>query len=181
MASAGIVHLHSTLSLIIEHTSPGLSMAVEKQQKWTRPHEALTQNWYNDMLLPKAHQNFNPHSTERNELHLLMGNLTKSHCKKYGYRNRGDLGLFLLLVWIWMLLFSHSVVPDPETSCTQHAKLPCPSLSPGVCSYLGPLNPWCHPTISSSITSSPPAFNLSQHQGLFQWVSSHHVAKVLEL
>ena len=28
---------------------------------------------------------------------------------------------------------------------------------------------------------SPPAFNLSQHQGLFQWVSSsHRVAKVLE-
>ena len=40
-----------------------------------------------------------------------------------------------------------------------------------------------HPTISSSISSSPPALNLSQHQGLFQWVcSSHHqVAKVLEL
>ena len=29
---------------------------------------------------------------------------------------------------------------------------------------------------------SPPAFNLSQHRGLFQWVGSlHHVAKVLEL
>ena len=29
---------------------------------------------------------------------------------------------------------------------------------------------------------SPPVFNLSQHQGLFQWVSSlHQVAKVLEL
>ena len=29
---------------------------------------------------------------------------------------------------------------------------------------------------------SPFAFNLSQHQGLFQWIgSSHHVAKVLEL
>ena len=29
---------------------------------------------------------------------------------------------------------------------------------------------------------SPPAFNLSQHQGLFQWVSSSHkIAKVLEL
>ena len=28
---------------------------------------------------------------------------------------------------------------------------------------------------------SPPAFNLSQHRGLFQWVnSSHQVAKVLE-
>ena len=30
--------------------------------------------------------------------------------------------------------------------------------------------------------TSPPAFNLSQHQGLFQWVSSlHQVAKVSEL
>ena len=30
-------------------------------------------------------------------------------------------------------------------------------------------------------TPSPPALNLSQHQGLFQWVnSSHQVAKVLE-
>ena len=34
-----------------------------------------------------------------------------------------------------------------------------------------------HPLLSPS----PPAFNLSQHQGLFQWVSSsHQVAKVLE-
>ena len=30
-------------------------------------------------------------------------------------------------------------------------------------------------------SSSPPAFNLSQHQGLFKWVSaSHQVSKVLE-
>ena len=36
---------------------------------------------------------------------------------------------------------------------------------------------------SQSLSSpSPPAFNLSQHQGLFQWVSSsHQVARVLEL
>ena len=34
-----------------------------------------------------------------------------------------------------------------------------------------------HPLLSPS----PPTFNLSQHQGLFQWVSSmHQVAKVLE-
>ena len=30
------------------------------------------------------------------------------------------------------------------------------------------------------LTPSPPAFNLSQHQGLFKWVSSYQVAKVLE-
>ena len=32
-------------------------------------------------------------------------------------------------------------------------RLPCPSLSPGVCSNSCPLNQWCHPTISSSVTS----------------------------
>ena len=69
----------------------------------------------------------------------------------------------------------------------QHAslkdRLPCPTLSPGVCSNSCPLSRWCHPTISSSATPfSPFAFNHSQHQGLLQWVSSlHQVAKVLEL
>ena len=33
-----------------------------------------------------------------------------------------------------------------------HTRLPCPSLSPGVCSNSCPLNWWCHPTISSSVT-----------------------------
>ena len=32
----------------------------------------------------------------------------------------------------------------------QHARLPCPSLSPGACSNSCPLSQWCHPTISSS-------------------------------
>ena len=50
----------------------------------------------------------------------------------------------------------------------EHARLPCP-LSPGVCSNPCPLSQWCYLTISSSVTPSP-ALNLSQHQGLFQWV-----------
>ena len=33
----------------------------------------------------------------------------------------------------------------------QDARLPCPSLSPGVCSNSRPLNWGCHPTISSSV------------------------------
>ena len=37
-----------------------------------------------------------------------------------------------------------------------------------------PLSQGCHSTISSSVTLSPPALNLSQHQGLFQWVRSLH-------
>ena len=33
----------------------------------------------------------------------------------------------------------------------QHARLPCPSPTPGACSNSCPLNRWCHPTISSSV------------------------------
>ena len=41
-----------------------------------------------------------------------------------------------------------------------HARIPCPSLSPRVCSNSCPLSWWRHPTISSSITHSPHALNL---------------------
>ena len=33
----------------------------------------------------------------------------------------------------------------------QHAGLPCPALSPGVCSNSCPLSWWCHPTVSFSV------------------------------
>ena len=59
----------------------------------------------------------------------------------------------------------------------QHARPSCPSSSPGVHPNPCPLSWWCHPLLSPS----PPALNLSQHQGIFKWVSSlHQVAKVLE-
>ena len=64
----------------------------------------------------------------------------------------------------------------------QHARLPCPSTTPRACSNSCSSSWWCHPTISFLSSPSPPAFNLFQHQGLFQWLnSSHQVAKVLEL
>ena len=46
----------------------------------------------------------------------------------------------LSCVWLW----------DPMNSM-QQARLPRPSLSPGVCSNSCPLSWWCHPTISSSV------------------------------
>ena len=46
----------------------------------------------------------------------------------------------------------------------QHARLPCPSPSPRVCSNSCPLSWWCHPTISSSVVPFSPALNLFQHQ-----------------
>ena len=45
----------------------------------------------------------------------------------------------------------------------QPSRLPCPSLSPGVCSNSGQ---WCYPTTSSCADPSPYALTLSQPQGL---------------
>ena len=48
--------------------------------------------------------------------------------------------------------FSRSVVFNSLWPCgLQHARLPCPSPSPGVCSNLCPSGRWCHPNISSSV------------------------------
>ena len=73
--------------------------------------------------------------------------------------------------------------PTLQPHKLQHTRPPCPSPTPGVHPNTCPLSQWCHPTISSSVIplSSCPHLRLSQHQGLFQWVSSsHQVAKGLE-
>ena len=52
------------------------------------------------------------------------------------------------------LLFSCSVVSNSFwPHGLQHARLPCPSPSPGACSNSCPSSQWCHPTISSSVIS----------------------------
>ena len=56
----------------------------------------------------------------------------------------------------------------------QHARVPCPSLTPRACLNSCPSSRWCHPTISFSIIPSPPAFNLFHHHSLFWWVGSSH-------
>ena len=77
--------------------------------------------------------------------------------------------------------FSCSVMSDslwPHE--LQHARPPCPSQTPGV--FQTNVH-WVSDEIQPShplLSPSPPAFNLSQHQGLFKGVrSSRQVAKVL--
>ena len=50
----------------------------------------------------------------------------------------------------------------------QHTRLLSSPLSPRVCSSSCPLSQWCNLTISSSTALFSFAFNLSQHQDLFQ-------------
>ena len=47
--------------------------------------------------------------------------------------------------------FSSSVVSDSLRPHGLHARLPCPSPTPGACSNLCPLSQWCHSTISSTV------------------------------
>ena len=48
--------------------------------------------------------------------------------------------------------FRHSVMSySLRPHGLQHARIPCPSPTPGACSNLCPSSQWCHPTISSSV------------------------------
>ena len=71
--------------------------------------------------------------------------------------------------------FSHSVMSKSlQPHEPQNTRPPCPSSTPGVHPNSCPLSRWCHPTISSSVGPFSSCLLLSQHQGLFQWVSSSH-------
>ena len=75
--------------------------------------------------------------------------------------------------------FSCSVMSDSlRPHGLQHARLSCPSPTSGAQTHVHCVGDASQPSHPSSPSS--PAFNLSQHQGLFQWLSSSpQVAKVL--
>ena len=82
-----------------------------------------------------------------------------------------------------LVQFSHSVVSDSlRPHGLQHTRPSCPSPTPRVYSNSSHrVNDAIQPSHLLS-SPSPPAPNPSQHQSLFQWVSSlHQVTKVLEL
>ena len=81
--------------------------------------------------------------------------------------------------WFRSVQFGHSIMSDSlRPHGLQHTRPPCPSPVPGV--YITGVSDAIQPSHPLSYPS-PPALNLSQHQGLFQRVnSSHQVTKVLE-
>ena len=74
--------------------------------------------------------------------------------------------------------FSHSVVSDSLwPHGLQHTRLPCPSLSHSLPEFAQTHVHWVGDAIQPSnplLLTSPPAVNLSQHRGLFPWVSALH-------
>ena len=101
----------------------------------------------------------------------------------------------ILTLWIWQNVVIHA--KKSECYCCSVAQL-CPAVcNPTDCStpgfpvlyYLSEFAQTHVHRVDDAIQlshpllpPSPPGFNLSQHKGLFQWVSSsHQVAKILEL
>ena len=83
-----------------------------------------------------------------------------------------------LLLLFRCLVMSNSLRPHR----LQHARLPCPSLSPRVCSNSCPLSQWRHPAISSPVvpfSSCLQSFPASESFPMSQFYASG--AKVLEL
>ena len=80
---------------------------------------------------------------------------------------------------VWCCLVTKSCPTFLWPQGLQRTRLPCP-LSPRVWANVCWVSDAIHHLILFPL--SPPALNLSQHQGLFQWVGSlYQVAKVLEL
>ena len=66
--------------------------------------------------------------------------------------------------------FSHSVMPNSlQLHELQHARPPCPSPTPGICSNSSPSSWWCHPAISSSCPQSLSASGSFPMSQLFAW------------
>ena len=98
---------------------------------------------------------------------LWWGNVLEASSTTLGMQQGLDLCEFFLLSVMGSisdLLFSHSVVSDSlRPHGLQHARFPCPPLSPGICSNSCPLSQWCHKIIQSSVTpfSCPQSFPAS--------------------
>ena len=83
----------------------------------------------------------------------MMGRLRTEFWLTWKFiHNLWSLLILLLQTFSNLLLLSHSFMSDSlQPHELQHVRLPCPSLSPGVCTNSCPLSQWYHPTISSSV------------------------------
>ena len=99
----------------------------------------------------------------------------------------GSCSIFSVILLQWLMgmgykvfegsvKFSHSVISDSLLHhVLQHARLPCPSPTPGACSSSCPSRQWCHPTISSSVvpfSSCPQSFPASGSFQMSQFFTS---------
>ena len=123
-------------------------------------------------LLPKAYLTSHSRMSD-SEWVITPLQLSKSRCFLYNY-SLYSLHLFLISsasirsLQFSSVQFSLSVVSNSLwTHGLQHARLPCPSLTPGAYSDSCLSNKWCHPTISSSVIPSSSCLHFFPASGSF--------------
>ena len=166
-----VAQLCPTLCNPMNRSMPGL--AVHHQlPEFTQTHV----HWVSDAIQP-SHSMIN-----HNKQYSNQGTQIHNPYSQWNWNWSLPFKILHLFVTV-SVQFSRSVVSDSlQPHGLQHVRLPCPSPTPGAYSNSCPSSWWCHPSSQTLSSPSPPAFNLSQHEGLFKWVSSlHQVAKVLEL
>ena len=100
----------------------------------------LMRLWFLQLVWPKAGTT---HINIKQEIKLLILNINLQFKKFFSAYQT------YFVRWRW--LFRTVVVVQLQPHELQHARFPCPWLSPRVCSNPCPLCRWCHPTISSSV------------------------------
>ena len=144
--------------------------------------QAFRQPWVDFSMLCETGSNCQLSLFPHRSLILWAHFLTPPHCSirfpviyQGSHKHRS---VPVLVFWSWYLAVqSLSHVWLFATPWLQHARLPCPLLSPGAYSNSRLSCWWCHPTISSSVIPFSSCL-----QSFPAWVSSsHQVARVLEL
>ena len=147
--------------------------------------------WNSDLDVKKHKVNYKEvHNLIYKEVHNLKGTAVTHICNELW-----RFGLFFKTIFLFLFVFTHYyyIVFSQFSSVTQLCPTLCNSMNRSTSGlpvhhqlleftqthvhWVGDAIQPFHPLSSPS----PPALNLSQHRGLFQWVSSsHQVAKLLE-
>ena len=145
-----------------------------KHRSWTRK-SAASKAWRLTLVWDHL-RDFGEAPSQRSVVHTSLYNSSLSFFSSFAHSVQKTSKNFAVVVQ------SPSRVRLFASLWTAALQAPLASTPPGACSNSCASSRWCYLTISSSAAPSPPAFNLFQHQGPFQWVNSlHWVAKVLEL
>ena len=96
-----------------------------------------------------------PGVPEAAQLVPIILSLTSQNLHSWAFSRVPETALPLQRILVVVQLLSGIWLCNPMDP-RKHARLPCPSLSLGVCSNLCPWSRWCHPTISSSVIPFSP-------------------------
>ena len=177
---------------ISQSEEPGRLQYMGSQKFLVIKHNLVTKQQHNDAICWNKHlMNEPPWILQYPaDLSQLILNRTKKNC----YISTVFVLFVFQFIWIYHNLFIHSVSNGYFSSAAQSCLILCDRMK-----YSTPGFPVHHQLLKLAQTHvhqigdavqpshplsspSPPVVNLSQHQGIFQWVSSsHQVTKVSEL